>query len=201
MNKLALLFVVLCAVALVSSLPARKHHKKSSKLVRFNPKTAKATRAKLTAVPIKSGRRHRVAAKQQFKGLHILQRSFWISDLKIYIFYLECDLAEHGHATSVAEAFPETSVELDMPEMDMPEEEVAFEAPCADDEVALVEDDAVVEDEIVYEAPKAVPQGGQYFNTHFGKTSNGAIALGNSYSTGHKGAATSHATAYGKHHA
>jgi hypothetical protein len=179
MNKLALLFVVLCAVALVSSLPARKHHKKSSKLVRFSPKAAKATRAKLTAVPIKPHRRHRVAAKQQFK---------------------ECDLAEHGHATSVADAYPEASIELDAPELDIPEE-VAFEEPAfVEDELAVVEDEVAVEDEIAYEAPKAAAHAGaQYFNTRFGNTQKGAIALANSYSTGQKGASTSHATAYGKH--
>ena len=74
------------------------------------------------------------------------------------------------------------------------------ETPVEDEvEFTEVEEPVFVEDEVVVvkEAPKAVESGTRYFNTHFGTTKDGSIALANSYSTGQKGAATSHATSHG----
>ena len=104
-----------------------------------------------------------------------------------------------------------------------PHHEVKIEVPALEELTPAVEDEIIEEvletlpeeeilelaaEEIAHEIEEAVEakeepikhNGGQYFNTNFGNTQKGSIALANSYSTGQKGAATSHATSYGQHH-
>ena len=70
----------------------------------------------------------------------------------------------------------------------LPEEEIL--------ELAAEEIAHEIEEAVEAKAP-AHQHGGEYFNTKFGNTDAGSIALANSYSTGASGHSQSHATSYG----
>ena len=145
--------------------------------MRFNPKLAKAHRAKLIAVPLgKHGRRSagRFTAAAQGSG-------------------------EVAFTDEVEQLIPENDAEAQL------FDEEVYEDAIGQDEVFEVEP-KITEEELeddVMEAPAANPAG-NFFGTTFGKTNGGAIALANSFSTGKSGQAMSTSTAYGQapaHHA
>ena len=141
--------VLVCAIALASAAPSKKHgHKKSAKLVHASHKSRKSS--KLVAKPLKH---HRKSARQEV------------------------------YEAPAEEEYFEEEVFDEVPEQDYIEVE-----------------EELLEDAVEARAAHQPHAASNYFNTHFESAHEGSIALANSYSTGQKGAAASHATSYGRGH-
>ena len=189
MNKLTILFLVVCAIALVSADPIRKSAKKgkAAKIVRASSKTAKLVK------PVRrSGKLHLIEndpCETAVADHHIHHEAHHFQHEPHHLHHEqqhhhvhegETVLHEEHHITAVPVEDEHHHVHL----VPVEDEVVLEDSPAPVDDVIEIAADEIPEEVevIVKETPfahaaAAAPAHGSFFNTHFGAANNGAIGM------------------------